>query len=346
MLVAGLHALAGRRAALIGGVLLSTNYVFVMWNRAALLESPMIGLIVAAWGAYALAGKRPAMGALAGLFAVLAWFTKAAAAFFLAALVLDALWTLWLSRRPPAGFGVSHETAAADPRPALWTLAGIGLSAALIGLVFVLPNWSEYQFYNWQMTVTRKPSYTLKDFVDRASWLPIVHSLFTRTWLIVSGGSLALMAIVLGWQTAKPGERLLALWVVLGFRRAHRARLGQRTSLRDVHSGVRRAGVAACGIRKDASAVRRAANDRSVGGSAGVSAAVVCRRRKSCAGPVSRPDRRRTFPIGRPGLGVHRGRLDAGDDLPVERDLPGVCAARVSARPWPVCLSRSPSAST
>jgi 4-amino-4-deoxy-L-arabinose transferase-like glycosyltransferase len=217
MLVAGLHALAGRRVALIGGVLLATNYVFVMWNRAALLESPMIGFIVAAWGACALAEKRPAVGFLAGLFAVLAWFTKAAAAFFIAALVLDALWTLWRSRRPPAGYGLTHKIPAADPRPALWTLAGIGVSAAVIGLAFVLPNWTEYQFYNWQMTVTRKPSYTIRAFVDRASWLPIVHELFTRTWLIVAGGSLAVIGIVLGWRTAKPGERLLVLWVVIGF---------------------------------------------------------------------------------------------------------------------------------
>jgi 4-amino-4-deoxy-L-arabinose transferase-like glycosyltransferase len=217
MLAAGLHALAGRRAALIGAVLLATNYVFVMWNRAALLESPMIGFIVAAWGAYALAERRPVFGFVAGVLAVLAWFTKAAAAFFIAALVLDALWTLWRSRRPAPGFGLTHEVPATDPRPAVWTLAGLGVSAVVIGLLFVLPNWSEYQFYNWQMTVTRKPSYTLEAFTDRASWLPIVHGIFTRTWLIVAGGSLALIAIVLGWREAKPGERLLALWVVIGF---------------------------------------------------------------------------------------------------------------------------------
>ncbi len=53
--------------------------------------------------------------------------------------------------------------------------------------------------------------------MDRASWLPIVHGIFTRTWLIVASGALSAMAIVLGWRTAKPAERLLVLWVVLGF---------------------------------------------------------------------------------------------------------------------------------
>jgi 4-amino-4-deoxy-L-arabinose transferase-like glycosyltransferase len=212
LLIAGLHALAGRRSALIGGVLLATNYVFVMWNRAALLESTMAALIVACWGAYALAGRRPAVGFLAGTAAVLAWFTKAAAAFLLAALVLDALLTLWRSRRSPV-----DATLAADRRAAVWTLAGIACSAAAIVLTFVLPNWTEYQLYNWQMTVTRKPTYTLAAIIERASWLPVVHGLFSRTLLIVAGGSIAIMGIVLGWRTARPAERLLVLWVVFGF---------------------------------------------------------------------------------------------------------------------------------
>ena len=212
LLVAGLHAVAGRRTALIGGVLLATNYVFVMWNRAALLESTMIAFIVGSWGAYALASRRPVIGLLAGTAAVLAWFTKAAAAFMLAALVLDALLTLWRSRRAPA-----ESEVGADRRAAVWTLAGIAISAAAIGLAFVLPYWHEYRFYNWQMTVARKPSYTLAAIVDRASWLPVVHGIFSRTWLVVAGGSIAMMGIVLGWRTARPAERLLVFWVVLGF---------------------------------------------------------------------------------------------------------------------------------
>ena len=38
-LIAGLRVVAGHRAALLGGTLLAVNYVFVMWNRAALMES-------------------------------------------------------------------------------------------------------------------------------------------------------------------------------------------------------------------------------------------------------------------------------------------------------------------
>ena len=95
-LAAGLFAVAGRRAAVIGAVLLATNYVFVMWNRAALMESTMTAFITAGWGAYAMARRRSAWGVAAGAAAALAFFSKAAAAFFIAAIALDAAATVVL----------------------------------------------------------------------------------------------------------------------------------------------------------------------------------------------------------------------------------------------------------
>ncbi|HJR58833.1 MAG TPA: glycosyltransferase family 39 protein [Vicinamibacterales bacterium] len=217
LLAAGLAALGGRRAALIGASLLATNYVYVMWNRAALMESTMTAFIVASWAAYAFAERRPALGLLAGTAVVFAWFTKASAAFFVAALVLDAVATLVQSRwewpRRVVGFAKPSRSAV---RAARWTLTGVAATGAVILVAFVLPYWSEYQFYNWQMSVTRKPSYTLRSLIDRASWLPIVHDYFTRMWLVTSVAALGLTTIVLTWRTARPGERLLVLWVLLG----------------------------------------------------------------------------------------------------------------------------------
>lgn len=217
LLAAGLASVAGRRAALIGASLLATNYVFVMWNRAALMESTMTAFIVSSWAAYALAERRPVMGVLAGLAVVLAWFTKASAAFFVAALVLDAATTIALSRwerlRRVLAVPAPSPTAV---RAAGWTLAGMGIAGAIVCVAFVLPYWSEYQFYNWQMSVTRKPAYTLRSLIDRASWLPIVHDFFTRMWLVTTIAALGLATIVARWRTARPAERLLVLWVLLG----------------------------------------------------------------------------------------------------------------------------------
>jgi 4-amino-4-deoxy-L-arabinose transferase-like glycosyltransferase len=217
LLAAGLSAVGGRRVALIGACLLATNFVFVMWNRAALMESTMTAFIVFSWTMYALAPRRPALGLLAGLAVVLAWFTKAAAAFFLLALLLDAGMTIVMARWPRARRVLSMGPP--DPsalRAAGWTLAGIGIAAAVMLVGFVLPNWSEYQFYNWQMSVARKPTYTLRSLLDRASWLPVVHDFFTRMWLVTAAAALGLLTTVARWPTVHPAERLLVLWVLVG----------------------------------------------------------------------------------------------------------------------------------
>jgi 4-amino-4-deoxy-L-arabinose transferase-like glycosyltransferase len=216
-LMAGLGAAQGRRAALVGGALLATNYVFVMWNRAALMESTMAALIVVSWASYAMGRQHVRWAGIAGVAAVLAFFTKASAAFFLAAIVCDALLIIALSRLPVvrARLGMSRPEAA-DTRMAWWTIGGITAATLLVGVFFVLPHWSEYRFYNWQMSVLRKPSYGLKDLKDRASWLPVVQGFFSRMWLVVAAGAVAIAGIAARWRTARPAERLLVLWVLVG----------------------------------------------------------------------------------------------------------------------------------
>ena len=70
----------------------------------------------------------------------------------------------------------------------------MALTAAVIAVAFVLPHWREYQFYNWQMTVMRKPSYALadivmmalaRDLVDRGA--PMLNLLFHSSEAIVGG---------------------------------------------------------------------------------------------------------------------------------------------------------------
>lgn len=200
-LMAGLTATAGRKTALAGGALLAVNYVWVMWNRAALIESTMTAFIVISWGAYALAGRRPLWGLVAGASAMLAFFTKASAAFFLVAIVLEPLTT---------------RTPSSDRRGARRTWLGVAIAGAAVGLVFVVPHWSELRFYNWQMSVTRKPEYTLGAFETRASWLPLVHDFLTWMWPLFVAACAGLVGTVIRWRSARPPERLLVLWVLVG----------------------------------------------------------------------------------------------------------------------------------
>jgi 4-amino-4-deoxy-L-arabinose transferase-like glycosyltransferase len=202
LLALGVRRIAGETAGLIAGALLATNYVYVMYDRAAIMEALMAAFIVASWYCSARAEREPPWGAAAGLMATLAFFTKAAAAFYLGALALVALVAL-LSREDRR-------------RAAAWTLAGLAISFAAVLILFVLPHWTDYRFYNWQMSVTRKPSYDLKSLMDRVTWFPVLHDTFTRMWAVLCVAIAGAWGVALRWRRATDGERLLLLWVAAG----------------------------------------------------------------------------------------------------------------------------------
>ncbi len=207
LLACGVRHIAGREAGLIAGALLATNYVYVMWNRVALLEASMVAFMVAAWYCYGRAQKQPLWGVLAAACALLAYFTKAAAVFFVLALGIEAVLVLL---RPTAA------DSPASRRAALATLAGLVICGIIALAVFVAPNWADYRFYNWQMSVTRKPSYDARSLLNRVTWFPIVHDIFTRMWFMVVVGVLGLFGALGRWRVVPPPERLLAFWVGLG----------------------------------------------------------------------------------------------------------------------------------
>lgn len=201
----GVAGVSTRRAGAMASLMLATNYVYVMYDRAALMESTMAAMMVVSWAAYARAERRPAVAVLAGPFAILAFFTKATAASFVAAVAGDAMIALLWPRADSR-----------DRRLAWAALAGLVVAAAAAVVFFVVPNWTEFRFYNWQMSVTRKPSYTLPAFIDRASWVPILHDVSTRMWfetVLAAGAVFGLLAAI---RRAAPSERLLVWWLALG----------------------------------------------------------------------------------------------------------------------------------
>src|SRR5262245_9221422 len=105
----GVRRIAGRDAGIIAAILAATNYVYLMWNRAALMEASMVAFIVAAWYCYVRAQRQPWFGVLAAACALLAYFTKAAAVFFVAALGIEALIALI---RPSSPHDPSSRSAA------------------------------------------------------------------------------------------------------------------------------------------------------------------------------------------------------------------------------------------
>jgi hypothetical protein len=213
----GVARVGGRPAGLAAGALLATNFVAVSYDRAALMEATMVSLIVASWYCYARSADSARWGIAAGAAAVGAFFTKASAVFFLAALAGDAMLTIALERGVLGGGG-TRDGAPADRRVAgAWNtlvgLAGAGLASLA---VFVMPRWQEYRFYNWQMSVLRKPAYSPKALLDRLTWFPVIHDLFTRMWVVLAAGLVTALGLLGRWRRVAPAERLLASWLVLG----------------------------------------------------------------------------------------------------------------------------------
>ncbi len=250
----GVSRIGGRLAGLVAAGLLATNFVYVSYDRAALMEATMVALVVAAWYCYGRASSAPAWGLAAGGAAVLAYFTKASAIFFLAALVVDAclaiVWTRGDARR---------RTGLA--RGAWFTLAGLALAGLLSLALFVGPHWPDYRFYNWQMSVTRKPSYTLKAFLDRASWFPIVHDFFTRMWAVTTLAVLSGLGLATRWRRAAAAERVLVLWGLLGISELILHDVGNERRL--VFLVPAAAGLAALALARDRCLVREDAADTS-----------------------------------------------------------------------------------
>jgi Dolichyl-phosphate-mannose-protein mannosyltransferase len=219
LLALGVRRLGGDRAGLMAGALLAVNYVYVMYNRAAIMEALMAAFIVASWYCSTRAEREPRWGALAGLMATLAFFTKAAAAFYVGALGLAAVIRLVEGWNAGAGRSRALDLPPQDGNyrvMSMWTLAGLAVSFGVIAAVFVVPHWRDYQFYNWQMSVTRKPSYDLASVLQRVTWFPILHDTFSRMWAVLALGLMGAWGILARWRGAADGERLLLLWVAVG----------------------------------------------------------------------------------------------------------------------------------
>jgi hypothetical protein len=66
------------------------------------------------------------------------------------------------------------------------------------------------------MSVTRKPSYTVRALVDRLTWFPVLHDLFTRSWFVLAVGLTSALGMLARWRELRAPERLLLLWLGLG----------------------------------------------------------------------------------------------------------------------------------
>jgi 4-amino-4-deoxy-L-arabinose transferase-like glycosyltransferase len=206
----GLRAIASPAAGLIGALLLALNFTWVMYSRVALLEATMIAALAGSWACYVRMGRDWRWGTAAAALGLVAFFTKASAAFFLVALGLDGCWVVWRAWRGRT------DWRSPEVRGAVATLATLAAGTLLALAMFVGPHWAEYSFYNLFVYGSRRSSVGPGPLMDRVSWFPVVHGFFTRQWLLTLAALAGLAALLSRYRRASAGERLLALWFLLG----------------------------------------------------------------------------------------------------------------------------------
>ena len=205
-LALGLRAIATPAVALAGAWLLAVNFTWVMYSRVALLEATMVAGLVASWACYARAERDWRWGLAAAGFGLLAFFTKASAAFFLIALGLDACWgglarVARRRRRQRPGSGrrpVRRLPGSPRARSRCWpssscpTGSGLSVLQPLRLRVPALVRWAS------------------GPLLDRASWFPVVHGFFTRQWLLSLAALAGLAAVLVRYPSRlRPAS---ALW--------------------------------------------------------------------------------------------------------------------------------------
>ena len=182
--------------------------------------------------------------------------------------------------------------------------------ALLASSVFVAPNWQDYRFYNWQMSVTRKPIYTLQALRRPAvvvSGHPrLLHAHVDRD---AAGPPGRPRASLCRWRQAAPAERVLLLWLVFWTGGTRPARRRQREAPGVPHPGL--VALAALALARDRRLLDEPAPRH-------VASGAPCWPRRSVFGAPVHRDRRRV-------------RLPFAD-----RSMRACFARRASGRrPWP-----------
>lgn len=145
LFVALRHSL-GRTAALLGAFAFSADYFTFTYQRVALVEANMTAVLVLSLTLCAWPTRRPAALFLAGLFAVMAVFTKMNAVFALPALAVGALLST------PAGPAGPWQRSARF-QSLLWFCAGAGVCGLLWIGILIGPHWEEFISQNRRLAV-------------------------------------------------------------------------------------------------------------------------------------------------------------------------------------------------
>ena len=186
-----------RRAAWIAALFMATDYTLVSYARVAMIEMTMVTVLaVAAWclteGLRRLPGQ--GNGGRAWLFASgvasVASLTAKASAFFFPIGITLALGGLVLLEGSGTARGNKYQTALA------WYVFGCAAMASLWTIVWVLPAWDEFVFYQFRHYAANRVTRSVRGLGANALLFPVSKTIFARMPVATVFGVLATIVLL------------------------------------------------------------------------------------------------------------------------------------------------------
>ncbi len=200
------------KTAIISCVFLGVNYFYLMYNRVAMLETTMIFFMILAVFLYQKGTKFKFCYFLSAFSLIIAYFTKASAAFLIVVFLLFFIFKGWANKERLIKSLTSKEV--------LLFILGLSISICLWLTLWLLPNLGEYLKYNVNLYVNRNLNFNLSSVALQLAILPSANNFFISMPVISILSSLTAFSIFLSLifknKNIKEYDILLLLWVVIG----------------------------------------------------------------------------------------------------------------------------------
>lgn len=212
LLFTALDESLGKRVAFFSSVLLSFNYIFLMYNRLGLNDTFLFFPMAATFYFWVKGLKRPLVLFAAGIASFACYITKASALYFVLAIFFS---ILFVSFRDIA----IQKKAGSFLQGLLWYLAGLALSYGAWYQFFFLPNKAEFDRVGTSWLRLAAPHSILRYWYNIRSLTFAKYLTGAPVEMVLCWITLPLLIFLFfrNWKKNSPVEVMIFMWIIGGY---------------------------------------------------------------------------------------------------------------------------------
>ena len=172
-------------------LLLGTNYIFLMYNKIAILETTLIFFMVLTLYFFQKGWTKSYYFIFSGMSCILVFLSKASGVFFVVASFLTLL-TILIQN-----FKSNYSARSIAIRAILLFSLGFAITLIILTIFWILPNFAEYKFYNFELYAKTRVIDTIEGLFFNMAVFPIAHSFFGRMYIVTIFTSLGLLTALI-----------------------------------------------------------------------------------------------------------------------------------------------------